>query len=528
MLKAIRIENLRSLKDTGFIELKPLNILLGANSSGKSTFLRSFPLLTQSVRKELRGPISWFDDSLVDFGDYNTAFNRYANKEDRIKFSFRLKFPFFRRRLPRFFDYYISPDILKKLGIVSFTMSMAYDSKGTYIDELVVKDDYNVYIATINSRNEPMSFTINGTKIETSYKWNWDFYTTTSFLPHILPQKGATTNNNGNKFESILLSKIHDILKKYCSAGFKNNNALNALIDQWTPNPHEFLGYMKWQNFLRKLKKIVQPWTVDKEEFKEIYLYISLYFYNKLLINIDEEISNFFLRTSYIAPMRAEGSRYYRSQGLQVNDIDPYGKNLEEFIASLTPNQRTDYNKYVSKILKVNISIKNTANYNSLVIETGNGAFNITDVGFGYSQIIPIITKLWFSDYKKRRGDRHSYRLRFPSDSSDLVTAIEQPELHLHPAYQAKIADVFMALLNSFTEDDDSYKLLVETHSPTIINRIGRRIREGKFKAEDVNIVLFQKDLENKNSEVRQTSYDDKGQIQDWPYGFFDPDDDDF
>ena len=58
MITAVRIKNLRSLADTGFIEIKPITLLLGANSTGKSTFLRSFPLFTQSVNKNLRGPIS--------------------------------------------------------------------------------------------------------------------------------------------------------------------------------------------------------------------------------------------------------------------------------------------------------------------------------------------------------------------------------------------------------------------------------------------------------------------------------------
>lgn len=42
MITHVRIENFRSLKDTGWIQIKPVNILLGANSSGKSSFLRSF------------------------------------------------------------------------------------------------------------------------------------------------------------------------------------------------------------------------------------------------------------------------------------------------------------------------------------------------------------------------------------------------------------------------------------------------------------------------------------------------------
>jgi len=89
MITAIRIENLRSLKDTGFIQIKPLTILLGANSSGKSTFLRSFLLFAQSVNKQLRGPISWFDDAMVDFGDYQTAINATAKENgEPIRFSY--------------------------------------------------------------------------------------------------------------------------------------------------------------------------------------------------------------------------------------------------------------------------------------------------------------------------------------------------------------------------------------------------------------------------------------------------------
>ena len=81
MITDFRIQNLRSIKDSGEIRLKPIMILLGANSSGKSTFLRSFPLFTQSVDKKLRGPIAWFDTSFVDFGDFKTAKNRFAEEE---------------------------------------------------------------------------------------------------------------------------------------------------------------------------------------------------------------------------------------------------------------------------------------------------------------------------------------------------------------------------------------------------------------------------------------------------------------
>ncbi|WP_406569170.1 AAA family ATPase [Aeromonas caviae] len=50
-MKAIRIKNLRCFNDTGYIEIKPINLLIGLNSTGKSSFARVFPLLKQSIER---------------------------------------------------------------------------------------------------------------------------------------------------------------------------------------------------------------------------------------------------------------------------------------------------------------------------------------------------------------------------------------------------------------------------------------------------------------------------------------------
>ena len=65
----------------------------------------------------------------------------------------------------------------------------------------------------------------------------------------------------------------------------------------------------------------------------------------------------------------------------------------------------------------------------------------------------------------------------------------------------------------------------IETHSETIINRIGRRIREGKLDSKDVNVVIFEKSVQDINTTVKQTGFDDKGRLKDWPIGFFEPED---
>ncbi|MBF0428109.1 MAG: AAA family ATPase, partial [Magnetococcales bacterium] len=51
-MEMIQLKNLKNLTDTGEISLKPLTVLVGKNGSGKSSFLRFFPLLKQSAERK--------------------------------------------------------------------------------------------------------------------------------------------------------------------------------------------------------------------------------------------------------------------------------------------------------------------------------------------------------------------------------------------------------------------------------------------------------------------------------------------
>ena len=95
MLQAVRIEGLRSLTDTGFIDIKPLTILVGENSSGKSTFLRFFPLLKQSFEANTSGPILW--TGYVNFGTYREVHQHNSPNGIKFHISFNLDGFLFRR-----------------------------------------------------------------------------------------------------------------------------------------------------------------------------------------------------------------------------------------------------------------------------------------------------------------------------------------------------------------------------------------------------------------------------------------------
>jgi predicted ATPase len=110
------------------------------------------------------------------------------------------------------------------------------------------------------------------------------------------------------------------------------------------------------------------------------------------------------------------------------------------------------------------------------------------------------------------------------------IIAIEQPELHLHPTLQAQLADVFANIAkmklkneNQPTKSKVTPRLLVETHSEAIVNRIGQLVGLGKLSADDVQVILFEPDQEKGGTKVSTTTFDEEGCLMNWPYGFFIP-----
>lgn len=123
---------------------------------------------------------------------------------------------------------------------------------------------------------------------------------------------------------------------------------------------------------------------------------------------------------------------------------------------------------------------------------------DLTSVGVGVSQVLPVIL------------------LCLLAEPGDLVI-LEQPELHLHPALQQKLADFLLECTRS------GRQILVETHSEHLINRLRRRVA-GDDSDETGSLVglLFaeQHDGQTTFRESKINAYG--GLSQDWPDGFLD------
>ena len=118
------------------------------------------------------------------------------------------------------------------------------------------------------------------------------------------------------------------------------------------------------------------------------------------------------------------------------------------------------------------------------------------NVGFGIPYALPVIVAL------------------LTADENGLLL-IENPESHLHPQGQARIADLMARVSAMGTQ------IICESHSDHIINGIRVAVKEGRFLHEDLSVVYFEKD-EEQLTKTTEISVDRNGNLNDYPFGLLD------
>ena len=236
---------------------------------------------------------------------------------------------------------------------------------------------------------------------------------------------------------------------------------------------------------------------------------------SRILSIVDGELSSVFKRIRYIAPLRATAERYYRHQDLQIEEIDHTGSNLAMLLKSWTTSEQRKFGDWTMSSFGFKVRVNESGLHYALMVQTkgDDKEYNINDMGFGFSQILPIVASLWLETLNTRRTRRGA--------GEHLIFAIEQPELHLHPEYQSKLATVFSKIISQAKTNGIGLKIIFETHSKTMIDTIGDNIEDGEINKEDVNIVLFDKCLKTNSSLVKFANYDEEGNLDNWPIGFF-------
>ena len=126
------------------------------------------------------------------------------------------------------------------------------------------------------------------------------------------------------------------------------------------------------------------------------------------------------------------------------------------------------------------------------------GNRNLIDVGYGVSQILPILAEFfWPTEHTSVRSN---------------LFLLQQPEVHLHPSAQAALGNLFCEVANP------DRQLIVETHSDFILDRVRFLVRKKEFKPEDVSFIYFEK----KEGEVKlhNVTLDEYGNLENTPTGY--------
>lgn len=498
-MNTIRIENFRSIEDSGVVEIAPITVIVGKNSAGKSSFVRLFPLIKQTVEKRIAESMLWYGD-YVDLGDFEHAVGRKKSDHPIVMaFSLDVEPRRYYYAVREEKDYHFNANV--SIAICKKHFKYVTIEIADQIIKIEMNQDGTVSDVWINDDNQIMK--------QFELKW---YREAGDLLPYLwIARKDETSGKNyldrfeGDSLTPQIRKLIYGEKNHKSEVGYARRIISEVIIGE----KEKILLQLKEKN-----EKKYGKMTVKNKQFIECNNYILTSYITFLLEEINSTISINMRQMNYIKPIRAMVDRYYRVQGISIDEVDADGSNLPMILHNMSPNDLLNFEKWCKEKFGVVFSVDSSEGHISLVIKddvNGTEVTNLADTGYGYSQMLPIVVLLWMFHKK-------------PSLRAGITKTIviEQPELHLHPAYQAKLIDVFVNILKEARGKNIKLNIIFETHSEAMINRIGALISSKKLEHQWVNILVF--DKENDITTVSSKTFNDKGLLKGWPIGFFAPD----
>lgn len=188
---------------------------------------------------------------------------------------------------------------------------------------------------------------------------------------------------------------------------------------------------------------------------------------------------------------------------------DPEGSDVPMLLMRTKATQTKDWEALKKQLVKFgkisglfqNIEVKNLGGSLGvpfqLKFKVRGPSANIVDVGYGVSQILPILVHILNPEVLGRA--RHIY-------STHPYFLLQQPEVHLHPRAQAEFSSLLAQLANT-----SNRSFIIETHSDYMIDRARIDIRKGHIQPEDVSLIYFEP--KGNIVKVHNISFDEMGNL---------------
>ncbi len=437
MFTRLRLKNFKAWEDTGDIELAPLTILFGGNSSGKSSLHQFLLMLRQTIESPDRRRVlhTGGDRTPVDLGGYASLL-RNGNIDAPLEFEL----------------------------------------------------DW--------SRNRPL--TVDYERDGTRFRG-----TEMGFRAAVSATADSPPRLRVDNYEySLTASDSGDTLRLGSEVAAKGGYAVHA-------------------DGIELIRTMGRKWPVSApsqfhafpEDLPTRYQFLD--FAADLTLALEEQL----LAVNYLGPLRTQPSRTYRWSGEEVSHVGWSGENtIDALLAgqarrfNFAVKQRTtplqtlvaEWLKKLGVIETFTVTpIGAGRDEYEVRVRTPGGSREVllTDVGFGVSQVLPVIVEAFYS-------------------AAGSTVVVEQPEIHLHPAVQAGLADLFLDAISAREGSNPRRtQFIIESHSEHLLRRLLRRIAEERVDPADVR--CYSVDPGEHGSTINALDVDEYGNVRNWPRDFF-------
>jgi len=536
MINKISVQNYKAFKNAS-IELKPITIFLGANSVGKSSIMKLLLLITQNANSTdpLKSALK-INGETIQLGSFENIIHKKDLKSN-LRITFHLtKFNILKYKnqiLNQIFDRYEALKktyYMQKKGVDDFEV-ISSDIRKDIINfkkekklpiEQIFKEmmSYQIKINNILKKSEKKSleariasiFLQDYSEYNKSNGIHFDLSNYKSLLYYLIKLDNHKTNTFTILYEFSLNNKKMITINKFA---IYSEESVNIFSYELQGRKHIISSIYFEKNIGKKYSTKFAK-SISFNQFQVTRIQNSD---NNILINTIIKMISDFVKTikdtfnyeniNYVDPLRAYPRRYYfldeKDMLTSLNKIDG-----EQMATMLKENNDLKFkvNKWIGKFnLNVDIEQLQDTIHNIKISQNGL-SLDITDVGFGISQILPIITQGFFS-------------------KNNSTTLIEQPEIHLHPKMQSELADLFIDIIhNSNSEININKRIIIETHSEYLLKRLRRRIADTTVLNKDIAIYSFELEKESNIGIINKIIIQEKGAF-DWPKDFYSTDMDD-
>lgn len=436
MLTKMALENFKSWEQSGELHLAPITGFFGTNSSGKTALLQALLLLKQTTESIDRTRALHLGDerTYVDLGTFHDVV--FAHGNDRA-LAFRLEWELSRPLKVRL------PAGETRAAIETKRLEFETAIRGSETEGMFVEE----FKYTVFTQNGTLTFGKKRDKTDES-RQNYE----------LISEGYEAKRTRGRPW------KLPSPMKCYGFPDEINTYYQNvSFLADFVLAFERQMGHLYYLGPLREYPKRIYVWSGEQPAGVglrgELAVHALLAAHRKGI-----KVSTGYRKRKKTVLRRV--AEWLQELGLIYTfDIRPLGENRKEY----------------------EVRIRHSKNSPEVAL---------TDVGFGVSQILPVLTLCYYA----------------PEGSTILL---EQPEIHLHPSVQAGLADVFIDAVKV-----RGIQIIVESHSEHLLRRLQRRIAEEDIAADQTALYFITCD-ELGNSQAIPLEVDPYGFIRNWPDNFF-------